>query len=242
MKYSDQSYNLRIELDTENCDLSAEEIKQVEQDLNPLRKLTSTFPTSDLYIDITYHPRSSSFRVKTALVLPGRTLATGDDHAMMQPALQRSIRKLVNQLQTYKENLANRPETLKQRGGTRQEVAPTQEPDDASLRAAIDNADYAAFRQAMYVYEEGLRKRAGRWIERYPKAAAQLGEQLSLADIVEEVFLNAFEDFNSRPPQQRLGDWLAGLIDPSIKAMLKDPDAEKQNVEFARTFLEVRAS
>ena len=42
MKYSNQSYNIRIELDTQNCELSAAEITQVEESLSPLRELVET--------------------------------------------------------------------------------------------------------------------------------------------------------------------------------------------------------
>jgi len=83
-----------------------------------------------------------------------------------------------------------------------------------------------------------VRKRAGRWIERYPDFEARLGAAFTLEDLVEEVFLNAFEHFDRWPEELRLGEWLEGLIDPSVKALLKDPEAERTNLDAVRTYRE----
>ncbi len=97
------------------------------------------------------------------------------------------------------------------------------------------DADYAAFRTATFAYEEPLRKRAGRWVERYPRAEAQIGNKLEMADVVEEVFLDAFEQYDRRPKGVRFGEWLEGLIDPAVKELLAHPDEELENIALART-------
>jgi len=71
-------------------------------------------------------------------------------------------------------------------------------------------------------------------VERYPAAEAKLGHGLVISEIVEEVFLNAFERFNDRPPL-RMGEWLESLIDPSLKALLEDTAAEKENLSFIQS-------
>ena len=98
----------------------------------------------------------------------------------------------------------------------------------------MDDRDYAAFRTATFVYEESVRKRIGRWVERYPNAEAQIGKRLQIADIVEEVFLNAFENYDRRPGGVRFGEWLENLIDPAVKELLRRPDAELENIALAR--------
>ncbi len=235
MRFSDNSHNLRIELDTEDYECTAEQIAHLERTLDILREPVRDFPVSDLYIDIKFHPRSHDFRVKTALVLTGRTLATGDLDENLHPAFERCVRKLLQRVQEYKANLANEPELSKHRKGTYQTVVPSQEPDGAMLQEAVESGDYARFREATFIYEEAVRKRIGRWISRYPELAPQVGEEIALADIVEEVFLNAFERYDERPEQVRMGEWLEQLIDPSIKLLLKSPDEEMQNISFART-------
>lgn len=235
MPFSDQSHNLRIVLDTENYECTPEQIEHMERTLDVLREPVRDFPVSDLHIDVGFHARSHDFRIKTALVLPGRTLATGDLDPNLNPAFDRCVRKLVQRVEEYKANLGNDAERAKHVKGTRQAVIPDQEPDGEVLEQAVASGDYAAFREAMFVYEEPVRKRAGRWVDRYPEAAAQIDEQFKLADVVEEVFLNAFERYRDRPTQVRLGEWLEQLIDPSIKLLMKSPDEEMQNISFART-------
>jgi hypothetical protein len=56
-----------------------------------------------------------------------------------------------------------------------------------------------------------------------------------LGDLVEEVYLNAFERFAERPTDVPLSGWLEGLIDPSLKALLRHPDEEHENASLART-------
>jgi hypothetical protein len=88
----------------------------------------------------------------------------------------------------------------------------------------------------MYVYEESVRKRAGRWIQRYPEFEALLGDEFALDDLVEEVMLNAFDQFNDKPKELRLGQWLEELIDPSVKALLQNPEAERENIAAVRSW------
>ena len=83
-----------------------------------------------------------------------------------------------------------------------------------------------------------MRKRAGRWIQRYPKIEAQLGQRFDLADITEEVFLNAFQRYDEHPREVPFGDWLEKLIDPSVKVLSEDTDEELANISFARSVVE----
>ena len=235
MQYSDESYNLRIELDTKNCELSASELEKMTAGLAPLREPLKNFPVTDLYITVEYTEPTEHYHVKTALVLSGKTLFTGDDDTEHYPAFHRCVRKLVGKVSAYKGDLEGTPELSKQQKGTHHDVVPDREPDAEQLNRAIAEGDYATFREALFVYEEPVRKRVGRWVSRYPEVDAQLGDHITLADIVEEVFLNAFERWDARPQALRLGVWLEQLIDPSIKVLLKDRVAEMENISFARS-------
>jgi ribosome-associated translation inhibitor RaiA len=241
MKFADETYNLRIDLDTEHCELSPAEIADLERGLEPLRAPVEKFPISDLHITIRFHPRSHAYRVKLSLVLPGRTLTTGDLRENMYAAFERCVRKLVSNLLAYEESLASQDARAKHAQGTRHDVIPNQEPDTAQLQDAIQSNDYAAFRRALYVYEESLWSRVGRWLQRYPELNARLGRDFQLADVVEEVFLNAFEQFDERPAQVPLGDWLEKLIDPSLRMLAHAPDEELENINFVRAERAARA-
>lgn len=235
MKYSDLSHNLRIELDMKNCRYSTGTLEKMEAGLAPLRKVVQDFPLSDLYITVFCHQRTNHHHVKTSLVLTGKTLFTGDRDLDIYAAYHRCVRKLVNKVEAYIDSLSQKDKITKQQKGTHQEILPTQEPDIESLNEAVRDGDYRRYREATFVYEEPLRKRIGRWIERYPELSEALGDELSLADLVEEVFLNSFEEYEDRPQAVRFGQWLEDLIDPSMKAVLRDPVGELENIEFARS-------
>lgn len=238
MHLTDHSYNLRIDLDTKGFEMSSQEVSRLVDSLSPLGRVVADFPVSDLYITIYHHPRSGSYQVKTALVLTGQTLVGNTEEKNVHPAFEQCVSSLIEQSRAYKERLGNADELSKHQKGTYQEVVPTLEPDVAALEQAVREGDYAAFRTAALPYEEPLRKRIGRWIARYPEAEAKLGADLAIADVVEAVFLDAFEDYDSRPHDVRLGQWMEGLIDSTLKGMLQNPDAVLENVNFARTLRE----
>lgn len=230
--------NLRIVLDTKNCDLTPAEIAHMEKDLEPLRRVTANFPVSDLYITVIFHHPSKSYHVKAALALSGKTLFTGDRDFAVHPAWERCVWKLVRKVEAYKSQLEQEPEFTKYSKGTRQEVLPESVPDYAALRGAVEAEDYAAFRLAAAPFEESLRKRVGRWVQRYPEMQTRIDVDLTIDDVVEEVFLNAFELFPRHSPDVSPGDWLESLIDPSIKLLLRNPD-ELENVAMAQTLREM---
>jgi ribosome-associated translation inhibitor RaiA len=238
MQYSDQSYNLRIELDTKQCELSPAEIEKIESALDPLREPLEKFPVRDLYLTIERHPRSGSYRVKAALQLPGRGLATGGEGEQIFPAVQQCVWRLAHKVAAYEDRMEGVEEKAKHKEGTRHDVVPTQEVDAQAVNEAVRAGDYATFRKLMFVYEESLRNRIGRWIERYPEVAAQLQQQVYLEDIIEEVFLTAFDEYDNRPQAVSFGEWLENLIDPSVKLVSTADDEELDNISFARTLVE----
>src|SRR5690606_22291702 len=100
--------------------------------------------------------------------------------------------------------------------------------------------DYGAFRAELSGFEEPIRRRVGRWIQRYPDLDATFGEYLPLDDLVEEVMLTAFEQYESRPEAMRLGDWLESLIDPAMRSFLRHPEEELEAISYARTLREMQ--
>lgn len=238
MTYSDESYNLRIELDTKGCQLSAGEIANMEEDLHTLRRLVRDFPVSNLYITIVHHARSNDYHVKTSLALSGKTLFTGDRDMVVHPAFERCIRKLVRKVEAYKQRMQGDADLAKQTSGTHHTLNPTQDFDVTKLEQAVANDDYAAFRRGVDVFEEGLTERIGRWVQRYPEIETLLGDTITISDIVEDVFLNAFQQFSQRQDEVPPGDWFESLIDPSVQALIESPDEEFANISFARAILE----
>lgn len=234
MRFSDQSYNLLVDLDMKHCRLSADELNKMETMLSPLDDMVRHFPVSKLHVLISHRNRTADYSVRTSLILSGDTLVCSDHHEQAHAAFEHCINNLVRELQRYKDRLGDVPERAKQQEGTHHDLIPTMAPDAAAVDAAVREGDYAAFRTAMTGYDAPVTAQVGRWVERYPQVAARIGKGLHIDDIVEDVFLLAFEDYEQRPQGIRLGDWLGRYIDAAVKAMAAHPDEEMENVNMVR--------
>lgn len=237
MRNGNQATQLRIDADWGNYKISEAEREKMDTDLSALRKLVENFPVAELKIEV-LHP--SDIQISTSLRLPATTLFTADHDRKLHPAWERCVRKLMHKVTAYKERLENKPVYEKEAQGTLHDVRPAMEPDPQELEEAVADLDYVRFRKALAVYEESLEARVGRWVQRFPEAQTRLGTRLMISDIVEEVYLNAFERFGERPPI-RLGEWLEELIDPSLQILLTHPE-EKENLSFIESAKEIDSS
>jgi hypothetical protein len=239
MQYSDNSTYLHVEIRAQGCEIPTDERARIQAALAEIGGVARDFPASDLAIRVLYHPRSQAYHVEFKLKLPGRTLFGDETDAYLDSAFQRGLCKLVRKAEAYRDHPDREAaEAAEQRIALDREVVAPEDPDGGRLAEAVRNGDYRSFRVALTPYEEWLRKRVGRWVQRYPEAEAQVGRRLLLGDVIEEVYLNAFEGFTGRPTNVRFGEWLDGLIDPSLKALLRHPDEERESAILARTLRE----
>jgi ribosome-associated translation inhibitor RaiA len=234
MTFSDLSYNLLDNLDMKHCQLPPNELNKMEAMLSPLNDMVRNFPVSKLHVLVSYRHRTTDYVVRTSLILPGGTLVSSGHHLQVHAAFEHCIANLVREVQRYKDRLGSVPEHAKQREGTHHPLLPTIAPDSGAVEAAVQSGDYAAFRTATAGYEEPVTALVGRWIERYPQVAARLGRDLHISDLVEDVFLIAFDEYEYRPKDIRLGEWLGRHIDTAIKAMADHPEEEMENVNMVR--------
>lgn len=234
MPFSDQSYNLLVDLDMKHCQLSPAELNKMETMLSPLDDMVRNFPVSKLHVLVSYRHRTADYTVRTSLILSGDTLVSSEHHPQAHAAFEHCINNLVRELQRYKDRLGDVPERAKQVEGTHHELIPTQPPEAEAVEEAVRNGDYTAFRFALSGYDDAVTVSAGRWVERYPEVAARLGSDLHVGDLVEDVFLIAFEEYEHRPKELRFGEWLGRHIDTAIKAMAEHPDEEMDNVNMVR--------
>lgn len=225
-------HGFRIEIDADGYFLSNAERAKMDADLETLRRSVSSFPKSELKVELTVL-NPANVRVATSLRLVGRTLFASDQDGVLHPAWERCVRRLMHKVTAFKEKLSNKPTYSKEQEGTAHRLHPTAPPDLEAVQLAVDEGDYVAFRQAMSVYEEAIEARSGRWVQRYPEAQELLGSDLTISEIVEEVFLNAFDRFADRP-SQALGEWLEHLIDESIRALVSSEE-ERENLRMIQT-------
>jgi hypothetical protein len=242
MQYTDDRYHLRVEINAKEYNLPADELTRMQQSLEPLGEAVRDFPQADLAITVVRHPRLDVYHVEARLRLPGKTLFSGDQDAYLDSAFQRCVRKLTRRAEAYHDNPDRDAVEAAERLATldREVVAP-EEPEAGLVGEAVRAGDYKTFRTILSGYEEWLRKRVGRWVQRYPDAEAKVGRELRIGDLVEEVYLNAFEQLGKKPADVPFRDWLDGLIDPSLKLLLRHPFEEAQNASLARTVRELPA-
>lgn len=237
MRYYEKAFNLRIDLDTKEFELSEAELEKLQRGIDPIRKPVATMPVSDLYITIFHHPRSGRYVVKTSLVLPGDTLFSREEGTDYHPAFERCIASLLRNLVAYKDRLEDVDEQSKLGQGTHHRILPTFIPDLTSIKEAVRDGDYHAFRVATFEYEEALTQCVGRWFFRYPDLEAEVGSRIMIDDVVEAVFLDAFERYESKPHEVGLGQWLESLVDGTTKRFLSRPSEELEDVARARTLM-----
>lgn len=226
---------MTVVFDAHQYPLSEAEEQMFREDLDGLARQVDQFPVADLRVYIQDLPRSNEVAVKLVLVLPGETLVAHDHDAVLPPAFQRCLDSLLGSLESYKQRLSRLDERQKLVEGTHQETHPSAPIDVSAIEAAVVARDYAAFRTETLAYEEDLRARVGRWVQRYPDFEARIGVDIKISDVVEDVFLLAFESYHDRPVDVPFSVWLEGLIDPAIKALQQHPDTELENIELART-------
>jgi hypothetical protein len=236
MQYTDDRDGLRVHLEAREYRIPADELTRMQASLDRLGEVVRDFPNPELWLNLIHHQRSSSYHVEARLKLPGKTFVSGDEDAYLDSAFQRCVRKLTEKVNCYRDG----PHTAATEQARRldrlnKDVVAPEDPADGPLGQAVMAGDYRAFRTALSRYEEWLRKRVGRWIQRYPQAEALVGDGLAIGDLVEEVYLNAFEHFTERSRDLPLHEWINGLIDPSLKLLLRQPDRERENVSLART-------
>ena len=238
MKQPRQTEKTRILFDAHQCRLSEQETAQMHLRLGSLLEQVEAFPVTDIHVLVERNNRSNDFSVKITLILPGETLVGNDHDPFLLAAFDRCLIGLEENVRAYKDRLGRVSERQKVEKGTRQDIEPSAQPDGAVIEQAIRDGDYTAFRTATLAYEEPLRKRIGRWIERYPLVEARIDRGLKVADIVEEVFLAAFEGYDRRPVGIRFGDWLEALIDQAVKSLQNPSSEEMENINLIRTALE----
>jgi len=236
MTYRDQSYDLAVHYETNGVDLPERVKGLFDEDLDRLATILRRGPSAHLHVDVVHHARTGDYHIKTSLrIAKSKPFFTGDRDVLPSPAFKRCVHKLIRKVEAHRRRMEHIHPTAADRGP---HVLAAIEPEWPAITAAVEEGDYAAFRRALSVYEDGLAQRVGREIERFPTAAMALGDELLLSEVVEEVFLNAFEEFAAGAPKGvALSIWLEGLIAPSIRALLEHPETEKENIAFARTLI-----
>ena len=228
-------HKLQVHFDAHECQPTPEELAEMADDLDSLARQVGNFPLADARVNIEWNGRNNEYAVKLALLLTGEPIVTSDHDRVLHAAFDRALASLEHAVEAYKERLDRVAERRRHETGTDLELTPATLPDAAALDAAVAAGDYAAYRAAVAPYEDALRLRVGRWVERYPAVQGMMGNGLETVDVTEGVFLAAFEEHPRRQPDVPYGAWLEGLIDPAVRAIEHNPTEELENIRMVRT-------
>jgi ribosome-associated translation inhibitor RaiA len=231
-------HKLQVHFDAHECQPTQDELNALADDADSLARQVGNFPVAELRVVIEWNTRSNEYTIKLSLILPGETLVTSDHDRAMHPAFERAVSSLEDLVHAYKDRLNQTEARRKAENGNHQEMMPATPIDLNALDDAVRAGDYPAFRAAIAPYEDPLRLRVGRWVERYPAVQGRIGRGLETIDLAEAVFLAAFEAHERRAPGVRYGVWLETLIDPAVRAFEHHPDRELENVNMARSACE----
>jgi ribosome-associated translation inhibitor RaiA len=223
--------------DVHQYDLPDSDRRRLEDSLDALTRMVANFPVADLHIMLEGNARSNDVSVKLTLILPGNTLVTNDRDAVLTAAFDRCLAALTDSVGRYKDRLDGHDERNKAEKGTVHDLHPTRDLDLGAVDRSVAAGDYAAFRNAMLPFEDAVQARAGRWVQRFPEFEARIGKDVKMSDVTEEIFLTAFDQYNTRPDGLQLSEWLENLIDPSVRALMTNTAEEKENINLARTAL-----
>lgn len=236
MDFTDDRTRLHVTITAKECQVPEDERARMQAHLGELAAAVEGFPPSRLAVTVVFHPQRQVYNVQLKLNLPGKTLTTADEDPYLDSAFQRGVRKTAQKAAAYRANPDRQAvEVARRRDALARDVVSPEGADVGPLARAVQEGDYHAFRTALAGYEEWLRDRVGRWVQRYPDVNARIGKDLLLGDLLEEVYLNAFERYARRPMEVPFHTWLEDLIDPSVKALVYDLGEEKQAVSFAHT-------
>jgi ribosome-associated translation inhibitor RaiA len=231
-------HKLQVHFDAHECRPAQEELAEMADHLDSLARQVGNFPVADARVLIEWNGRTGEYAVKLTLLLPGETLVTSDHDRILYAAFDRALASLEHSVRGYKERLDRVSERRRREVGSDLEVTPDILPDAAVLDGAVAAGDYPAFRAALAPYEDALRVRAGRWVERYPEVQGKLGKGIEVVDVAEGVFLRAFEEHPRRSVDVPYGEWLESLIDPTVNAIAHDGGEEVENIRMARSAYE----
>lgn len=227
-----------IEVKLHGFELPEQEYALIEKSARTLRPAIERFPHKDLILSVIYHPKRNDYHVKANLRLPNRTLFAGARSERVHEAVTLCMDHLLRKAQGLKEQLTDQPPRISQVDSLLPELWSSLEFDAKDAQAACDRYDYRAFRMNLDGFQSGLTDRMGRWLQRFPQIESQLGNGITISDLVEDVFFHAYEGYEEKPENVSMGIWLESLIDATLQDYLRQPETEFTNMEYARTMLE----
>lgn len=221
MRYTRHQNRFRLNLDLQATELHGDDLAELEQILLPLEQWASGAP-AELMMSIAPDEKDGGFQVKASLIVNGETLYVAEQTDGINEAVSRCVEQLGEQLRSQSASSDQTPHHQ------RKPLAAD------ALQTAVRAGDYSAFRKAVSVYEEPIRKKIELWAAEHPEILAQVGGHQPPADVLEEVFVRAFEHYE-RISHRHPGHWLDESFNAVVESLLHHAGTGKRNIGSTQT-------
>lgn len=206
----------------DDCDVVVKrEIEEYWRKKTPrLERLLETLPedSMDLSVAVFQHRRRGVFEGRAILQIPSRTLAAGASEADPWRLVDRLADLLATEIRRYRARC--RMEGSSRRRNRRRDELVAAEP---LLSHDRDERRREAFFELLLPILSPLKEHARREL-RLLENEGKLGHgELIPGDIISEVVLRAWDEFEQRPTRWSLDVWLMDLIDESLNRLRGEP-------------------
>lgn len=185
---------------------SEREIEHIEQGVATIARRVEVFPRKRLHVDVRGVPKRSLFQITVTLELPHRQLVVGDlgVRQSFPTAWRRCVKKLEHKLDAYLLRLSGRERV---RPVAEAKATPRLSAESGrELERLRNGRDFAGFAEAL----EDLRVEIVRHVQRIQGSSPS--PDLPEDEVVEAVFVLAFDAFDRRPHDLSFVDWIQGLV------------------------------
>ncbi|KAA5546117.1 hypothetical protein FYK55_04265 [Roseiconus nitratireducens] len=218
-------------LSVEGFTLSPEELAVVSSEINRVRPLVTERPEQLPHVSIRFDPDGEIYHVLIDTEVSGQSVHSRANDGQWQTALRTAIRKLVPRFEAAVESNgtlgAGRESSDEEAVGRARWAL-----DESALQRAVEQNNYAQFRAQLYPLEPHLHERIGREVRCDVMPDEAHADHLFMADIIEDLFLMAFEQFDQRPQDITFVQWLDSLIAPTIAFIGADNESCPEFIDY----------
>lgn len=189
-----------------------------------LERLLATFPDSlhDLSISLYRHRARGSFEGRTVLQLPSHTLVASASEADHRAVIDRLVDLLATEIKRHRARL--RHDWVYRRKNRRRDELTAAGPLLAQDR---QERRREAFFELLLPILRPLKEHARRELRLLEQQGLVGRGEVSAGDVIGEVVLRAWEEFDDRPPGWDLDVWLMDLMDDFLNKLRNEPRPER---------------
>lgn len=209
---------MHVELKMNGYEPSRLDQDRLDQAIATLDRLTDTYAARRLHVTIEKFGHTEECQVRMLLALAKHRLVTVQRAPALATAAERCVDVLAGLIALAKDRV--------HRGHGEREIRRAKEEagfvDLEALRRAHIDGDYDRWLTALADMDEMVEAEIGRRLKFHPDAEALLGDGLVIQDLVDSVLYYSFENYEAKPQNVPLREWIFSNIDICIDEAVKE--------------------